>query len=493
MLHTYGLYLVVIGFALGALLRSLIVFGIAPIGFMLLVALILFTAYHFTQSRMYVLVAICVCSIALGSLRTHIATSTFPNSFAGYIGERVTWSGVVAGDPDIRETTQRIAVSVEENGERTTILAIAPLYPSVSYGEKVTISGSIERPEPFATDGGRTFRYDQYLAKDGVFLVMPRAEVAYVFDPKGVSAGMFGSLYSLKHVLNEGLAHALPEPHAGLASGILVGGKQGLGKELLDAFTNAGLIHIVVLSGYNVMIVAIAIMRLLSFLPQRIATLAGAISIALFVIGAGAGSASVRAGLMASIGLLARSSEHTYMAVRALALVVLLMLMYNPLVLAYDIGFQFSIAATLGLILGTPHVLRWLARIPSTLVREVTATSIAAQLGVLPLLLYHTGNLSLVSVPANLLALPAVPIAMFLSFVAGVVGILIPYIASFVGLPAYLVLSYLIFIVEYAAGLPFSYVIVPAFTFALVCIAYAGMVLWLVRLHQSEKKGTFRN
>lgn len=429
--------------------------------------------------------------MALGSFRTHSVPNEVQNSFAGYIGEKVTWSGVVSSDPDIRETTQRIVVSVEENGEHTAILAIAPLYPSVSYGENVTVSGSVERPEPFATDGGRTFRYDQYLAKDGIFLVMPRAAVAHVSDPRGMSASVFGGLYSLKHLLNEGLTHALPEPHAGLASGILVGGKQGLGKELLDAFTNAGLIHIVVLSGHNVMIVAIAIMRLLSFLPQRIATLAGAISIALFVIGAGAGAASVRAGLMAGIGLLARSSEHTYTAMRALALVVLLMGMYNPLVLTYDIGFQFSVAATLGLILGTPHVLPLLARIPSALVREITATSIAAQLGVLPLLLYHTGNLSLVSVPANLLALPVVPIAMLLSFVAGIVGILIPYIAPVVGVPAYLVLSYVMFIGEYAAALPYSYVIVPAFTFILVCIAYAGLALWLVRLHQSEKKGSF--
>lgn len=493
MLQTYGLYLVVIGFSLGALLRSLVVFGIAPIGFMLLVAVILVVAHHFTQARVYILVAVCVCSIALGSLRTHFVPSAVPNSFVGYVGERVTFAGVVAGDPDVRETTQRIAVSVEENGERTAILAIAPLYPSVSYGERVTISGSIERPEPFATDGGRTFRYDRYLAKDGVFLVMPRADITHESDPSGIVASLFGGLYALKHMLNDGLNRALPEPHAGLASGILVGGKQGLGTELLDAFTNAGLIHIVVLSGYNVMIVAIAIMRTLSFLPKRIATAAGAVSIGLFVMGAGAGAASVRAGLMAGVGLFARLSEHTYTAVRALALVVLVMLVYNPLLLAYDIGFQFSVAATLGLILGTPHILRWVHNIPSALLREITATSIAAQLGVLPLLLYHTGNLSLVSVPANLLALPAVPIAMLLSFVAGVVGILIPYMATVVGVPAYLVLSYLIFIGEYAAALPFSYVIVPAFTFVLVCIAYTGMALLLLRLHQSEKKGSFKD
>lgn len=493
MLQAHGLYLVVVGFSLGALLRSSIVFGIAPIGFMLLIAVIFLAAYHFTRMGSYLLLSVLAFSVMCGALRTQYLPDQAPPLFAEHLGRSATFTGVVASDPDIRETSQRISVFVEDKGQRTTILAIAPLHPTVSYGEEVTLSGGVERPEPFATDGGRTFRYDQYLAKDGIFLVMPRAKVTYEASPTGIVSFVFGSMYSIKRIFVDGLGRALPEPHAGLASGILVGGKQGLGERLLDAFTNAGLIHIVVLSGYNVMIVAIAIMRALSFLPKRAATVVAALSIGLFVIGAGAGAASVRAGLMAGIGLFARSGAHAYTAVRALAFVVLLMLIYNPLLLAYDIGFQFSVAATLGLILWTPHVLERVRRIPSSLVREIAASTIAAQLGVLPLLLYHTGNLSLVAIPANLLALPAVPIAMLLSFVAGVAGILIPYVAPLIGVPAYLFLSYLMLVGEYAASLPFSHAIVPAFGFMVVCAAYGGMAIVLSRLRQSEKKGSFKH
>ena len=88
------------------------------------------------------------------------------------------------------------------------------------------------------------------------------------------------------------LESALPEPHASLAEGILVGGKQGLGPDLLDAFTVAGLLPIIVLSGYNVMIVAESVLVLLGVLPKRYALFLSGITVAVFVFIAGGGSSA---------------------------------------------------------------------------------------------------------------------------------------------------------------------------------------------------------
>ncbi|MEK7201188.1 MAG: ComEC/Rec2 family competence protein, partial [Patescibacteria group bacterium] len=238
-------------------------------------------------------------------------------------------------------------------------------------------------------------------------------------------------------------------------------------------FTAVGLLHIVVLSGYNVMIVAEAILRGLQFAPKRIAIGIASITILLFVLAAGGGASAVRAGIMAGVGLFARATSRTYDALRALVFVLVLMLLLNPLLLIYDPGFQFSFMATLGLIIGAPRVEPYLVWVKSNMLREVLATTIAAQVFVLPLLLYETENLSLVAVPANVLVLPVIPLTMLLSFIAGLVGIVLPAIAVFVGLPAFALLSYIIGVATFTAGLPLAAVMVPSFPFVLVLALYA--------------------
>lgn len=228
------------------------------------------------------------------------------------------------------------------------------------------------------------------------------------------------------------------------------------------------------------MIIAEAVLRLLGFLPRRTALIVSGVAIALFVITAGAGSAAVRAGIMACIALFARATGRTYDALRALGVAIVLMLLINPLLLAFDPGFQLSIAATLGLILGAPLVESRLSWIKQIFVRDVVATTIAAQVFVLPLLLYQTGNLSPFALPANILVLPFVPLAMALSFISGSIGMLLPQVASLVALPSYLMLSYVVSVTELISSLPFAKVVLPAFPFALVVIAYAllGVLVW---------------
>ncbi len=394
------------------------------------------------------------------------------SAFAGLVDTNVVLTGTVAADPDIRETTQRVQVSVHEGKESARILAVLPLYPALEYGDTVSVSGTLALPEAFATDGGRSFDYLHFLAKNGIFALMEQASMERLDTPVPVAAYVPRTLYAARHLFALGVSRALPEPMSSLAVGLLAGGKQGLGKVLLDAFTVSGLLPIIVLSGYNVMIVAEAILRSLQFAPKRIAIGIASVSILLFVLAAGGGASAVRAGIMAGVGLFARATSRTYDALRALIFVLVLMLLMNPLLLIYDPGFQFSFMATLGLIIGAPKVEPYLAWVKSSMLREVLATTIAAQVFVLPLLLYETGNLSLVAVPANVLVLPVIPLTMLLSFIAGLVGILIPALAAYVGLPAFVLLSSIIGVATLTAGLPLAAVTVPSFPFLLVLVLY---------------------
>jgi len=260
-----------------------------------------------------------------------------------------------------------------------------------------------------------------------------------------------------------------------------------------------------------VMIVAEWIMAGLAFikLPKRWGAGAGALAIAIFVGIAGASATALRAALMAFIALYARATNRSYYAGRALFLVVFLMILWNPLYLVFDPGFGLSVAATAGIIWLAPIIERGLLRfrrvsqvqrhpatpsgaagLSETLSENATgranfwinaaATTISAQVAVLPLLLYDTGNLSLVSIPANLLTMPMVPLAMGFSALAGLAGIIFGSIAPLLGIifafPAYVANAYIILIAQGSASLPFAAFTLPAFPFWLVIIAYAAPI-----------------
>jgi competence protein ComEC len=151
------------------------------------------------------------------------------------------------------------------------------------------------------------------------------------------------------------------------------------------------------------------------------------------------------------------------------------MLLFNPLLLVHDPGFQLSFLATLGLILLHPLIECRLGFVRPSMLRDILASTLAAQIAVLPLLLYQTGLLSLVAVPANLLVLPLVPLAMLLAAIAGVLSLLMPMFAPLFGFPAYLVLSYTIGIARLSADFPLASIGVPSFPFVFVVLAYGAL------------------
>lgn len=445
-----------------------------------------FFVLHFLKRMVtYLLVGVVCITASLGVFRVSLVPDALPDAFMGDVGNAVFYEARVVSEPDTRETTQRITLEVERDNQKTRILAVAPLFPEVSYGDVVTVSGELLLPEPFDVDAERTFAYDAFLRKDGVFGIVPRARIALI-ENRGPTDSFWGVFGEVKRVGTNALSAALPEPHASLASGLILGGKQGLGSELLNAFTVAGLVHIVVLSGYNVMVVAEFVLRFFGLFSRRIASIAAGIAIGTFVLISGAGAASIRAGVMASIALFGRATGKTYSAFRALVFAGTLMLVWNPLLLLYDPGFQLSFIATLGLIFGAPLFEKHLSYIRTALFRELVSATLAAQIAVLPLLLYQNGLFSLVALPANVLVLPLVPLAMLTSFVTLLFGVTASFVAPIVGLPAYALLSLIIFIAEFLSTLPVASFSVPAFPLVLVFVAYGVLGYLTYRLTRSQ-------
>lgn len=507
------------GFASGVGARSLLFTNSWPILFIALLAALTGAAMFLIPRRVYALATLFFIFVALGMVRAAVAHTPVPQAFASDLRHRVSYDGVVVGDPDVREKNQRIAVRVEKGSERVGALAVVPLSTSVAVGDRVRVTGTLYLPQPFETDNGRVFRYDQYLAARGIRFLIEFGSM-HVIEPAAWYS-VNALLARVKHTFLDGLDRALPEPASALAGGIVIGGKNGLPQTLQNAFITSGLIQIVVLSGYNVMIVAEWAMAFFALwrLPRRLQVVAGGAVLLLFVGIAGLSSTAVRATLMALIALYARATGKSYAAGRALLVAVVGMLIWNPLLLCFDPGFALSVTATAGIIWLSPRFeeklrARWERLVLSVRrVRQVqrsetlsesgvraarspfwanaVATTLAAQLSVLPLLLYFNGLFSLVALPANLFVNPIVPFAMAAAAGAGMWGMiahgLAPALTHLIGLPALAAIRYIIFVVEKSAALPYAALTLAPFPFWIVLLSYAALIALSYRFSTTDQ------
>jgi competence protein ComEC len=243
-----------------------------------------------------------------------------------------------------------------------------------------------------------------------------------------------------------------------------------------------------VLSGYNVRIVAEALMRFMGLFLPRLASIGfGALGIVLFAIMTGGSATIVRASIMALLVVLARATGRTYDITRALFVAGFVMILLNPKILAFDPSFQLSFLATLGLIYVAPMIEERLRFVPTKWqLREVVVATVATQIFVLPLLLFQVGQLSLVALPVNLLVLAAVPLTMFVGFFTGVVG----FAGAIVSLPfayaSYGLLAYILGVVSLFAKIPFASVALPVFPAWGMFLLYGVYIVLLVHFHKKK-------
>ena len=346
------------------------------------------------------------------------------------------------------------------------------------YGDRVLVSGELRKPEGFETDTGKYFDYPAFLSKDDVFYQMVFPNIGHISSGHGQFIKQH--LFSFKNAFLSQIQKLIPDPQVSLLGGLVVGAKQSLGKDLQDDFRETGIIHIVVLSGYNITIVADAIMRVFSFLPRIIGMSVGSCAIVLFALMTGGSATIVRASIMALLVILARATGRTYDITRALFVAGFLMVLHNPKILIHDASFQLSFLATLGLILLSPLLEQYFLYITNRFqLREFATATVATQIFVLPLLLYKIGQLSLVALPVNLLVLVTVPVTMLFGFLAGVVG----FISSVLAIPfvfvAHTLLSYQLFIVKLFADLPFASVRIEVFPLWIMVSFYIGYAIIL--------------
>ena len=374
------------------------------------------------------------------------------------LNHKTVLEGVVVADPTTQGKGEALMLKIDD-----VTVQVTGSFAGVSYGDRVRATGTLKLPMPFDTNG-RTFDYPKYLRAQSVLYEMPFAQVSVI----GTGAGnpVVASLLSIKHVLLRGIATAVPAPESDLLAGLLIGEKRSLGDTLTAAFRRAGVIHIIVLSGYNVSVVMNAVIYTLSRILPRLATYGAS---ALFVIGfavmTGASETTMRAVLMALIMLVATLLRRPADALRVLLIAAAAMALWNPFIVLYDLSFQLSVLATLGLILFSEPIANHLKFVPEFKhfpLREILSTTLATQVVVLPLLILSMGQVSLVFLATNPLILPTIPLAMLLGFIASLAALVSPIVALPFSFVSYLILHYIIAVASWFGSLPFAALIIPA-------------------------------
>ncbi|MFH0845948.1 MAG: ComEC/Rec2 family competence protein [Patescibacteria group bacterium] len=481
---------VILSFVGGIALESIFHFGIS-FGFFLIflsLILLLFLRREFFSLNFFRFLILFFVFVGLGVSRCAVDNQINNDIFLdSFVGEKKTFEVVVVEEPDQREKNTKLVGEVieAETNSKNKILITVPFYPSYVYGDRIRVSGVLETPKNFKNDTGRTFNYIDYLAKDNILYTMfyPKTELV----SQGNGFWVKEKLFQIKNNFLSKLEESISEPQVSLLGGLLLGVKQSLGESLQEDFRRVGLIHIIVLSGYNVTIIADFILGLFSFFPYLLGLSLGAFGIILFAIMVGGSATIVRASIMALLVVLAKATGRTSDVTRALFLAGFLMVLINPKIVVFDPSFQLSFMATLGLIVLSPKIYEYLKFIPEKYnLRESAVATVSTQIFVLPLLLYMMGELSIVAVIVNLLVLMFVPMTMFFGFLAGIFS----FISSWLALPfsylTYFLLSYELKVVEVFANLPFASLEIAFFPFWLMLVWYLFYFLLFTKMFFSK-------
>ena len=340
-------------------------------------------------------------------------------------------------------------------------------FESSQYGDLLSAKLKIKTPKSFSDN----FDYEGFLESKGISYTGQVLELRKLKE----GAGFLRLLYSVKSKFSDILYERLGHKEAALASGILFGDKQGLPENLKNAFQKTGLTHIIVLSGYNISIIAVFVFWALGFLKRNLRALASIFFIGLFVLMVGADAPTLRAGVMGSLAFLAIVGRREADVLYLLFLAGSIMLVLSPLSVFFDPGFQMSFAVTGAIILYANRMDKKISEIwSSPKIRELFTVSFTAFLSVTPIIAYYMQSVSLVSLLANMLVLPVVPLAMIFSGLT-ILSDFLGGVSLIFSLPANILLNFIESVASVLGGLSFSAISFSVHAFVVFALYFAFM------------------
>lgn len=399
--------------------------------------------------------------------------------------KETTFIGTVIQEPDIRENSTKLTLTeAKPRSIQGKILVTTNRYPEYHYGDKLKIAGKLQSPQKFPD-----FNYRNYLAKDGIYSVIYHPKVELMEKNQGNF--IYAKILQFKNKLRESIEQNLSPPQGSILGAMILGDKKKMSEELKGKLNVAGVRHITAISGMHIMILAGILMYLGTALNLRRgqAFYFAIILLALFILMVGLPASAVRAGIMGGLFLLAQKVGRLKSVSRAIVMAAAAMLALNPLLLKFDVGFQLSFLAVMGIIYLMPSFQNWLKFIPNSRVfplRGLLAMTLAAQTFTLPILIYNFGYMSSVSPITNVLIVPLLPYIMVLGFISGLAGIIWQPLGWVLSWPAWFLLTYLVKVVDFFSQFSWTRLTLEISWLWLVLVyLILGLLAW--RLNKKRK------
>lgn len=487
MSRSRSLFLFILGFFVGILLAS---FDVMPSAEILAVGGVILSATWYWKIVRVRAIFIVLLGFWFALIRFWLALPhVTPQDVAFYrdTGQKFELEGLLLTEPDIRSDEQIIVIDTKQLvfgtshiqataapaesemyvGGSAAVVEVhgkvrikGPRYPEFRYGDLLSVTCLLESPQNF-----EKFFFAQVLAKDGIFVLCNRPSIKIL--ARGQGNTFWAAVFWLKNSMLDRINRLFTEPEASIVAGVLLGVRRSIPQSVLDDFSTAGLSHTLAISGYNINLM-IAVFGMFFVSSSRRARFFGMLGgILLFLLFTGFSGSVIRAAWMGFFVILAKTSGRKGTALHILMLSSFCMVLFNPYVLAFDLSFELSFLATLGLVVCMPrfekffehfhaaHPGNFFARVPDFLSEGFWVT-MAAQVFTTPLTLFYFGKFSLIAPFANVLFLPFIPWIMLFSFVALVISFVWMPLATPFTILAWICLKILLGGVGIAAKIPWA-------------------------------------
>jgi competence protein ComEC len=490
------LFLLCLSLIAGIFLESIIKIPQIFLWAFLFAGVLIIIIFLFLKKDVFVVVGFCLLFLALGVIRMQVSEFNILNDELSKLNdtEKISLTGVVIDEPNVKDSSQKIKVKIDDS----MVLVTTSRYPEYQYLDKLNLNGKLETP--METED---FSYKNYLLKDHIYSVMyfPKIEITGKASGDLVSA-VYSKILWLKGKLRTSIQNNFLPPQSSVLQGIILGDNNSIPQDIKNKFKITGVSHIIAVSGTHVVILSSILMSFLLFLGlwRKQAFCVAVIFICVYVVLVGLPSSGIRAGIMGIIYLSGQALGRQSTSSRVIVLAACMMLLFNPLFLFYDIGFQLSFMAVLGLIYFEPLIRGFIKFLASKFFRirikekyesaiMMLSATIAAQIFTLPIIVYNFGNISFVSPLTNLLILPTVYYLMLFGFLSSLAGLIWSSLGWLLSVPCYFLMAYFLWIVDVFSK-PWAYKIISNVSWVWLVVSYI-LIGFVTRYFNKNQKIKF--
>ena len=271
----------------------------------------------------------------------------------------------------------------------------------------------------------------------------------------------------------------MPEPESSLLAGVVLGVKRNLPEDFYEALQKSGTLHVIVVSGTNIVYVIAALLGFSGFLRRPVQIFFAVLGVSCYALMVGGGASVWRATLMGLTVLLAAVLGRRRLAQEALFLSAAVLSLANPLGL-WQVGFQLSFAATAGIIFLQDLIESRLQALPRW-IKEGLVTTLAAQVAVLPVITHNFQTFSLISPLSNLLIFLLVPMITIMGAVLAFTALLWLPLGKFFAPLVFVPAKVFVTIVKLSAKAPFAQIEIPQLSIFIWLVYYLVLVYVVIR------------